>query len=593
VEDAKIPGTHPGGFGGGPSPYVAQVSPWSIGYAHEKPKNQNETTKFQLWDSSTAGKSEQSGFNSNIDALHAAPAELVSIPLVEEKIHEDDPWSFTFGSEPKKKSKKGAKVIVEEVEPIPAPEPEKLVEGEDLRAIPIFGSTKSNKKNKKGAALVEETPAELDPEPAPKLTPPLHAEALREDSGWVSSYFPTGKEKKVNGSLIKDFKGESISADPQPQLHEPIALAGDEWGSTAPVIKKKKKGKKAATTDPIVEDLPPSPLKSEPQPRLEPAKEKCPVEPFVDTAVEHENPGKELQGGAEEIQRDNGNEKPLDPWDPCGTATSKDKKKPKKAKKSMSNIGDPSLSQVEPAPAPAIDEDTRDKWDNRDNAMIRDGQKEEDCRKGADVVVPGRPEEEPVIEPQRSSEPVFEGKQNDGGDVPPSSSTLVLPTALNGLPETGNDDSEDWGFRSMLGGSSKRKKKGKPTVIKPVPEPVIEDSTLNQALDKFVGSRGEKSEYKVRAEEEPTVERLRADDEVAVEPVPAEPSMFSFDRVLNPETPKEIKASAEAESGSCPVRVKHLLEGDGLKSCRICQAWLRDILVRTSSFDYDGYEIVH
>jgi hypothetical protein len=121
-----------------------------------------------------------SSFDFSLDSFRARPAEPVPVTVAEEKPSQDDPWNFTFGSKLKKKCKKGAVVIIEDLEPIPAPAPEHAEPAEraDPWTVDALGNAVTKKKKKKkGAYDYKETPAEPDSEPTLKLTPAPEPEA--------------------------------------------------------------------------------------------------------------------------------------------------------------------------------------------------------------------------------------------------------------------------------------------------------------------------------------------------------------------------------------------------------------------------------
>ncbi|KAF2469058.1 uncharacterized protein BDR25DRAFT_264224 [Lindgomyces ingoldianus] len=171
-----------------------------------------------------------------------------------------------------------------------------------------FGNAKDERKKKKGATLIEETPAES--EPASELVLEPEPEAAKEDDAWGWGSFSTGKKKKKKGKkgvieAIEEPKVEELPPLP-PEL---TPLADDDWGSLV-VAGKKKKGKKGAKQETLVEEPPPPPP---PEPEL--------------------SPGPEPE------------DKEDDPWDDWGTT--KKKKKGKKGKEEPKAIGTPAGGEVD------------------------------------------------------------------------------------------------------------------------------------------------------------------------------------------------------------------------------------------------------
>jgi hypothetical protein len=424
----------------------------------------------------------------------------------------------------------------------------------------------------------------------------------------VENSLSTGKKEESIKSAIEDIREESVLAEP-PRLHEPVALVNVDWGTFATASntekkkkkkKKKKKGIEEATKVLMFEELPPSPNGPESKLEPEPVIEECPVEPIADLSkMQHKKSEEPLRDAAEKSDRTKEKEEGLDPWDAWMASTAKHKKKGKKSMKSESEI-EVSLPQLsESLPVLIVDEDKGDDWGRWGITTIK-GDKGENRSNSAAMLVLRSANEMPIIEPPTPSGLVVEDQQDGGlGDcasnstmkkhekkessneniVENSSPTYHHPTDLDPQPETGNNRNGNWGFSSTwdgVGKKKKKKKKGMTAAAEPVPpepEPILAGTIPTPELVEVAELTREEFEREVPTKEEPML---------------ADQSISFPGTNLDPGTPNRIYSFAESEYEKCLARAQHLLDGNGLSSCRICRAWLRDVLARGRDVGHHG-----
>lgn len=510
--------------------------------------------------------------------------ESILEPVAEHENPEDkDLWSFSFGNAKDKETEKNGAALIEDafVNPKPAFEPVLELEPEAPKEDDVWGfglsSTGKKKKGKKcaigeSAAVIEGTFVKTDFTFEPALG--LESETTKEDDAWGFGSISTGKKKKSKKAAI----GESAALELEPETTK----EDDVWWSSSISTGKKKKSKKVAIGEnaAVIEDASSKPeFISEPVIELQP-----------DVTKEGDTGG-------------------------FGSVSIGKKKKSKKngTEESAAVIEDTS-AKPELASAPVIErepeaakEDSVQGWGlgKKEKKKVSKGSK------GGIKIVEQAPNIEelaaPPLEPPSLADDGWgsltllskkkKGKKSAGQEtlVPepaPSHSEHELGTELG--PEEMKDSL--WGDLGTT--AIKKNKKGKKDkeALKAVAAPAggeMDDSEWRpRNVEVIYESNISTASTHAEQAEDVTLGALKQTEEVETGVV------SNGDPGLNAKKPEQPPEKIE-EGMLCPVRAKHLLEGDMWKTCKQCRAVLRQVAIQLASTststghaDEDGYEMV-
>ena len=486
------------------------------------------------------GKKRAIGKNAAVIEDTSPKPELDSEPLIEpepEAAKEDGVWGE--GSGKKKKGKKGAIKVVEEepkIEELAPPLFKFTPFPSELLPSADDGWGFGMKKNKKKDAIkIVEEESKIE-----ELTPlPLEPASL------VNDDWGFGMKKNKKKSAIKVIEEESKIEEPTPLPLEPAQLVDDGWGFGMKK-NKKKDAVKVIEEEPQIEELTPLPLEPAPS-----------ADDDWGFGLKKKNKKNAKKVVEEEPKIEELRSPPLEPASLADQDWSFDMKQ-KKGIKNASQIveEEPKIEELAPSPlkpAPLVD----DVWDS---FMVHDKK-----NKGKNSAKQDTLDTEPPpshSEPELRTEPEPEPK-----------------------PEEKKDKLwNDWGSTATKKKKGSRGKKELKVIAAPADGELDELECGLQNLEVICGSDISTTSPYAEQAEDVTLGALKQTEEV-------ETSVNNGHSDLKATSEQPVKV----EDGICPVRAKHLLEGDMWKTCRQCRAVLRQVAIQLASTghaDEDGYEMV-